>query len=127
MDAATFRTLYPEFASTSAYPDVVVTRWLGIAARRLTANRWADMLDDGIGLFTAHQLTMARRAALDVQKGSIPGTSAGVVSAKAVDKVSMSYDTGAATIDGAGFYNLSAYGTQFWQLARMIGIGGAQL
>lgn len=124
---ASFRANFPEFSDTTAYPDPRIAYWVGIAGIRLDACRWDTLLDHGTELFVAHNLVLSRQAAMAAAGGGVPGLASGPTSSEAVDKVSVSYDTGAAAIDGAGAWNLTAYGVQFLQLARLIGAGGVQL
>ena len=126
--AASFRAVYPAFANTTTYPDAQVTYWIAYADRLLyDIVRWADMRDDGIMMVVAHQLVLAARDALAAAAGGAPGSVAGAVSSKSVGGVSVSYDTSAAVLSNGGYWNLSAYGIQFWQLAMLVGIGGFQL
>ena len=125
---ASFRANFPEFASTADYLDATVSYWLGIGVRMLRPDRWVDLLDHGLELFTAHHIAIARQAFRAATAGGTPGANAGVVTSKTVDKVSVSYDAGSTTLDaGAGHWNATTYGVQFLQLARMAGPGGWQL
>lgn len=127
MDAATFRTDFPEFADTTAYPDATVNFWLGVGVLRLNPTRWVDLLDFGLELFTAHQLVIAKQNTDAAVFGGVPGTNTGAVSAESVDKVSVAYDVNIASEADAGYWNLSTYGTQFINLARMAGMGGIEV
>ena len=127
MDAATFRADFPEFADTTAYPNGQVNFWIAAASKLLNADRWADMLDLGAELFTAHHLTIGKRDQTAAAAGGIPGQVQGIQTSKAVDKVSASYDASAIAYDNAGFWNATSYGMRFFQLARMVGAGGVQL
>lgn len=127
VSATSFRVDFPEFASTGTYPDAMVNFWLGLAGKLLDPTRWDDLLDYGTELFVAHNLTLAARDQKSATAGGIPGAGGGVVASKAVDKVSVSYDTALAGIEGAGNWNLTTYGTRYIQLARMVGAGGVQL
>ena len=122
MDAATFRSDFPEFTDSSRFPDAQVNFWLGLGEKQLPESRWADLRDQGLELFVAHNLVLAAQAEKAKASGGLPGASSGVTSSKSVDKVSVSYDTGASLIDGAGHWNLTTYGTRFLWLARMIGV-----
>ena len=125
---ASFREHFPEFADAVIYPDATVSYWLGIGVKMLRADRWADLLDNGLELFTAHHTALARQAVQSSSSGAVPGANTGVVTGKTVDKVSVSYDAGSTTLDaGAGHWNATTYGVQFLQLARMAGSGGWQL
>ncbi|WP_230623740.1 DUF4054 domain-containing protein [Chromobacterium violaceum] len=127
MDAATFRQILPEFSDTTRYPDGEVNFWAGLANSILPADRWEDLLQQGTAFYIAHHLAMADDAAETASTGATPGQVRGPMTGESVDKVSASYDSGAAILDGAGFWNLTTYGIRFLTLARCIGAGGIQL
>lgn len=122
--AADFVAMYPEFADVTVYPTLRVTAYIGLAYEFLNQCKWRNQLDFGAGLWTAHQLAIGAQRAAAAANGGIPGTTGGVLQSKAVDKVSAGYDTGATTYEGAGFWNLTNYGTQLWDLMLMFGAGG---
>jgi hypothetical protein len=116
MDLELFRTHFPEFADTTKYPDAVLTYWSGFITTRLNVDRWADALDYGVELATAHYVKLITDSDMS-----------GVLTSKSVGDVSASYDI-ASTIEGnAGHWNSTKYGKLFVNLARIIGVGGAQL
>ncbi|MDG9784645.1 DUF4054 domain-containing protein [Metapseudomonas otitidis] len=127
MDANQFRQDFPEFADATKYPDSAVNFWLSIAIKTLPEDRWCDYLNMGLELFVAHNLTLAAQNQAVASVGGAPGQVKGPLSSKAVDKVSAGYDSGAVTLADGGFFNLTTYGIQFLQLARMVGSGGIQL
>ncbi|MET3654085.1 DUF4054 domain-containing protein [Dyella japonica] len=120
------RTDFPEFADTTAYPDSGVNLWLGLAAVTLPEDLWGAWWVIGQELFACHHLVLAAQASEDVADGNTPGEVTGATSAKAVDKVSVSYDPSTVSLTDGGFWNMSRYGIQFLQFARMIGAGGRQ-
>lgn len=122
-----FRQNFPEFADTTKYPDWMVELWMRWAVIRLPEQRWLDLLPMGIQLFTAHNLVLAARAVQAAATGATPGVVTGPVSSKSVDKVSVGYDVGTVALTDGGFWNMTTYGVQFLQLARMVGAGGVQL
>lgn len=122
-----FREVFPEFADTVKYSDASIEFELTIAASLVNPGRWGVLTDQAIGLCTAHFLVLGTRDEATAAVGGTPGQVTGPLSSKAVDKVSASYDTGAATIDDAGMWNLTTYGVRFLTLARMMGAGGMQL
>lgn len=122
MDEATFRAIYPEFRDVNAYPAAQVAFWLTASQARLDALRWGDMLDQGTALFMAHNIAISHLAGRGVA-----GSFSGPTASKSVGGASISYDTNSSTIEGAGAYNLTSYGKQFWDLAMMVGAGGVQL
>jgi len=123
------RTNFPEFASVTAFPEDQVAYWLTVASLMLTpaAARWGNVFDLGQQLFACHNLAIERGAQKSGAAGAVPGINAGPISAKTVDKVSVSYDTQAGIEVDGGHWNLTIYGTRFLRLARMIGSGGIQL
>lgn len=120
---ASFRTARPEFSSITDFPDATVSAQIASAGLRIKDDVWGDLSDLGIELLVAHNLSMGKRA----QRGGSTGSAGGLIASKSVDKVSISYDTSTYTFDGAGAFNLSIYGVEFWQLANMMGAGGWQL
>lgn len=126
MDAATFRTNFPEFADTTVYTNAQVNFWLSVAVSLVNADRWYDLYDQGVQLCLAHHLVLAVRNVKTTANGGMPGTVQGVQTAKAVDKVSVSYDASKIQNDDAGFWNMTAYGIQYWNLVQMVGAGGIQ-
>lgn len=127
MDIATFRTNCPEFTNTTTYPDAQVTLWLTVAGNRIDPGAWGVLADLGTQLFVAHNLALYARRQKVAAFGGIPGATQGVLTAKAVDKVSASYDAASTTHEDAGNWNATDYGVQFWEYAEMMGAGGAQL
>ncbi|UGB46994.1 DUF4054 domain-containing protein [Frateuria edaphi] len=127
MDAAQFRTDFPEFTSESTYPNATIALWLNVASLSLPADRWGTLLDIGTELFVAHHLATGARDQATAANGGVPGSVQGPVASKSVDKVSVSYDTGAMAIEGGDFWNGSRYGIEFLRMARMAGAGGIQL
>lgn len=126
-DVKSFRNDFPEFQDWNYYPDAQINFWLGIGNTLLNASAWGEILDHGLELFIAHHLAMARQNSAAAATGAVPGQATGVVTAKAVDKVSVAYDTSVGVLENAAHFNLTTYGTQFIYLARLVGAGGIQV
>lgn len=124
---ASFRADYPEFGDVTAYPDSGVTYWITIAGLLLNTCRWQNMLDVATELFVAHNLVLERQAQKSAANGAVPGLSTGPVSSKTVGPVTQAYDTTAGINQDAGHWNLSTYGTRFYQLMQMFGAGPIQV
>lgn len=122
---ATFTTDFPEFAG-SQYPVGWFNFWQSVGQKMLRTCVWQDMIYHGLALFIAHHMAVQLRNVKAAASGGDAGANTGPIANKSVDKVSVGYDTGAASIEGQGHWNLTTYGTQFIQLARMLGIGGVQ-
>lgn len=130
MDIAAFRDSFPQF-SAELVPDARVQFHLTVAGKLLPAKRWDDLLDQGLGLYVAHQLTLE----LEVRKaqGGTGGidAAAGPVTAETKTVGSMSHAVTRAGASGqgsalvnAGQYNNTIYGQQLWQLMQIVGAGG---
>lgn len=124
---ADFRAAFPEFTDSTVYTDPQVLFWFSVADKLLNAERWYDLIDQGKFLFTAHHLVIALRDQKSAAAGGVAGGIQGAVSSKSVDKVSVAYDNSRAQYDDAGFWNLTTYGLQYWNLVKMVGAGGIQL
>lgn len=120
-----FRAAYPVF-SEEEFPDTQVDWWLINCDWRFNKDRWAELYELGLFLLVAHNLTLQKASSLtptsgmDAAAGPISGTSrsAGGVS------ISTSRTGNSATASsGAGQYNLTVYGQQYWDLARLVGAG----
>ncbi|UIA94548.1 DUF4054 domain-containing protein (plasmid) [Erwinia tracheiphila] len=127
MDAVTFRTDFPEFTDPAVYPDAQINFYLKLSEKMLNVQRFGDVFPFAQELYVAHYMTLYAQNMEAVASGSAPGEMTGPTSSMSVDKVSIGYDTGAATMPGAGFWNLTTYGVQFWQMLMMFGAGGIQL
>lgn len=122
---ATFRQDFPEFADTTTYPDSLINFWLGIGEIRLNPV-WGTLINQGLELFTAHFISISALNQKTVAAGGIPGIQRGVISAESAE-ISVSYDTAAATLKDMGHWNLTTYGTQFVELANLVGMGPIQV
>lgn len=115
-----FRLDFPEF-TVELYPDRAVQRRLNLGALYFKGYLWSneELRKQVIGLYTAHYLKLQGSIA---QGGSgVNGETMGVVASKSVDGVSVSYDTSQGTQEGAGHYNLTAYGRELWELLQIVG------
>ena len=115
------------------YSDALITFWLGVASNLVDPTRWGALANQGTALLTAHYLVLANNAAQDSAAqmaaggAGMMGGIVGPESEKDVDGVRLIQDVTSVTIAGAGNFNLTQYGVQYWQLARMMGAGGMQV
>lgn len=135
--AEDFAKDYPEFADPEVYNPAMVKWWLTFAAKFINQDRWGapgtggegerTEFDYGQELYAAHQIVLEKRAFDESQLGAAPGVATGVINSKSVDKVSVGFDTGAATELNAGHWNLTIYGIRFKRLADSFGAGPVQV
>lgn len=125
---ADFRAAFPQFADTTKFPDPQIAFRLNLAdvllSEKLTGKALFPYF---VELFVAHYMVLWQADNNSAQVGGAGGSTNGVQASKSVDKVSVSYDTGATLNPDAGFWNNSRYGAEFWQLITMFGAGGRQL
>ncbi len=125
--AASFVVDFPEFADATLYPVGQINFWLTAASLLLPVARWTTLLDLGTELYVAHNLVIERKAQAEAANGAPPGVSTGPIANKSVDKASVGYDTTTASVEDAGHWNLTTFGTRFISLARMVGAGPIQV
>lgn len=123
---ASFRVNFPEFASDVTYPDGEVQFWLDLGVL-LCGPRWGNLLDYGVQLFMAHNLSLQFNASQSGSSGQAPGSIVGPITSGTVDKVSYSRDPGAAMDPANGHWNLTTYGLRYIRLVRMVGAGPVQV
>ena len=137
-----FLSVYPQYGSiivtnpdgstttTDKVPPYVREMFLAMANSTVLEKRWKDSWKYGMCLFLAHHchLYMQTSAPVDALIGKVMslGKPQGLASSKSVGDVSVSYDFG--TISEAlarwGTWNLTTYGQQFANYARLLGKGG---
>lgn len=130
MDIEAFRQAFPHFTEQNA-PAARLRFFLALAKKQLPPERWGDLLDDGIALLTAHNLSLEAEIVKDKTGAGAIAAAAGPVTSESKTVGSMSKSvsrSGAAaqgtSLVGAGNYNATIYGQQFWQLAQIVGAGG---
>ncbi|MFG1417179.1 DUF4054 domain-containing protein [Xanthobacter sp. V0B-10] len=123
VDYATFVAVFPEFASPATFPEAQVAFWLGQAPNQLSARRFGANFELACMLFAAHNLALGAKDAKAAAFGGVGGGASGVTSSKTVDKVTVSYDTGATTIAGAGAWNATSYGTRLYKMIQAANTG----
>ena len=123
LSRADFWQLYPEFADKDRFPIVALDMYLAEAYRELNAQRFGAGLDFAAGLFVAHYLALRSRDAMAAASGGAIGQAQGPIASKTVDKVSVSYDTGATADPRAGAWNATVYGQQLWARMKAVGSG----
>jgi hypothetical protein len=113
----TFKARYTEFASTS---DARVQVYIDDAELEMNEAQWGDLYDRGLSALTAHLLSIADKNAASGGAGtSLPGALVG----RSVGSVSIQFATSASGGTSSDFYLSTAYGTDYWRLAQMVGLG----
>lgn len=120
---ATFRSTFPEFSDVVKYPDSMLAFWSSLATAQVNPTRWGLQADNGIMLYTAHEVTLAAQNQRASKVGGIPGGVIGPANTKTVGSVTVGYDTAQIEEKDAGWWNLTIYGKQFIRLARIFGSG----
>lgn len=127
---ALLRQNFPEFSDTAKYPDAQIQYWLTLSVSFLSRCVWLDdnIFDFGTQLFAMHYLSLFQKNLLTASAGGVPGGSVqGPVTSKTVDKVSVAYNATLVALENGGQWNMTTYGIQFLQIARMVGMGGIQM
>lgn len=124
---ATFRSAFTEFQDTSKYPDAMIDVWSALAIEQVNPCRWKSQTDLGVMLYTAHECVLASQNAATANNGGAPGAQSGPANSKTVGTVTVAYDTQQTAEKNAGYWNLTTYGKQFFNLTRKFGAGSVQL
>ncbi len=128
MLVADFRANFPEFSDTAVYKDAQITFQSVFAEKITSKDAWCDAWSNGVMLLTAHLLVIAVANQKAAKIGGIPGGSnSGATASKQVGDTSISYDTNNAAELGAGFYNSTNYGRQYWHYLMLFGTGALQI
>ena len=126
-EVGAFRASFPEFTDTIAYPDDMINFWSGFAVIQVSQCVWKSAWLQGVSLYTAHEITLARQNLKASGSGGTPGTSGGIANTKTVGSATVGYDTVSSAEKDGGYWNLTNYGKQFLRLARIFGAGAIQL
>jgi hypothetical protein len=122
-----FRTSFPEFSDTVAYPDSQIEFWAGLASQQVRPNIWGGCWFRGVSLYVAHEITISALNVKSAQAGGAPGTSGGIANTKTVGSATIGYDTTSTAEKDAGHWNMTSYGKQFIRLVRIFGAAAIQL
>jgi hypothetical protein len=124
---ASFRGAFPAFANMTTFTDPQINFWLGFASHFFNIPRWGDLLDYGVMLFVAHNLSLEFNSIQSAGRGLNPGFVTGPVTSGSVDKVSYSRDVSSALDPKNGHWNLSIYGLRYIRMVALIGAGPIQV
>lgn len=127
MNIAQFRLDFPEFTDTARYPTTQIMFWSNVGDQLLNECVWGDLKPFALELYTAHQITLAAQNELTATNGGFPGQSGGIANNKTVGSVSVGYDSNVTSYANAGWWNLTNYGKQLYNLIRLFGAGCIQL
>lgn len=115
-DIAKFRAAFPAFADVAIYPDMQIEIWADMAAC-LISEAGCECRDTLIMLMVAHIGQLQTLAAAGEN-------ATGVVTASAIDKVSVSFSA-PPFVDGWGYWlGLTPYGQQLNAMLSACAIGG---
>jgi hypothetical protein len=116
-----FRLLIPAMGDPTKFSDALIQTWINMCP--INCCVWGTRFQLGQALWTAHEIAKLGPGGLAMNStGGI-----GVISSKGVGPVSVSYDNHIGEEPGAGQYNLTIYGRQFWSMLRLLPIGPIQI
>lgn len=126
---SSIRQNFPAFSDSVKYTDAQMQFWITISSSFIDPCTWLDenLRDLGTQFFVLHYITIAAEDNKTSAAGGNPGQIKGPYTNKTVDKVSVGYAAALVALEGGGQWNLTKYGVQFLQIARMVGMGGIQM
>lgn len=123
LDIATFRTLFPEYANVTTYPDALITIKWGLALGYVSDRNCGRLRDDqreyAIYLVVAHLLRMDAMIASGGGLGD-----GGVVQSATIDKVSVALVPPPVTSAWDWWLQQTPYGSQLLALLSAASVGG---
>lgn len=122
-----FRKHYPEFGSIENYPNSAVEYYLTWATILMNPERWLSALPLAVELYAAHFLSEEYAAFQNSRLNQPAGSISGPVSARSVDKVSLTYDVNSVVDTDAGDWNQTIYGRRLWRMVMIAGMGPIQV
>lgn len=116
------RILYPEFASLTAYTDVVVDLFLGWAALELDALTWGTHFERGSLALAAHMMAISKRSAAAATAAL--GASSGGIASMSTDQESIAFQAPPQVASaGDGSLGSTVYGLEFIRLRERVVAG----
>jgi hypothetical protein len=127
--ADTFLAEYPQF--TDNVPDAMITRYIAMAQATIAYDRWFELWEYGMGLYTAHLCTIYLQtvgaAGESAEDAAAYGQTAGAITSMKEGDVSVAFDHDALTkgTEAWGMWNSTSYGRLLVSHARLLGKGGS--
>lgn len=120
-DLATFRILFPEFASI---PDAIIQLWLDDAIDTLNESTWGKCYAKAVLYYSAHNLSynqITQSQSSVTSGGQVTNTPISVVESASDEKLSISYGINQSSTNGSpyeAFLQLTPYGQYYAALKR---------
>jgi hypothetical protein len=121
-DDALFRAQFPAFASTTTYPEALLSGYWSQASCYVSAHDYGRLIGDCRQL-ALNQLT-AHLAILGAELTADPAGGTGIVSASSIDKVSVTLQIPASRGPFVAWLNKTGFGQQLAALLRVKSTGG---
>ena len=94
VSSSDFRAVFPEFTSTTAYPDALINAHIALAGCYISTQNYGDLDFNArayaIELMAAHLLTLDLKASAGTSGGGLAATAGGQVISASIDGVSVS-------------------------------------
>mgnify|MGYP000849669075 FL=1 len=120
MTPADFKAVYPEFAAKA---DEVVQAKITLADPHFDADRWDDLLTQGMAAWVAHALVCADLDAAVLAASAGSPSEVGATKLRAGDtEISTDGRVAVTQMKGSPFLR-TAYGQQYLAMRRMVGLG----
>jgi hypothetical protein len=115
MTPSEFKARFPAF---DAVDDTRIQMFLDISAKYMDESRWDDLYSEGLGLLTAHKITMSDR-----QNTGAAGASADDTTSEKAGDVSFTRDAGLLAKQAENPHMATTYGQEYLFLVAQVGIG----
>jgi hypothetical protein len=122
-----FRQSFMAFGDEQQFPPSEIQYWITLAYKLHNSERWGDLLDHGVSMYVAHNVTIELGGRSAAAAGGSPGALQGPVTSGSADGVSYSRDLSGVLDADAGHWNLTHYGLRWRGLVKMVGAGPLQI
>lgn len=119
-DIDAFRVNFPDFSSTTTYPDSMLTYWGTIAVTLHSYDVFRDMYDYVTSLYVAHKSILQAGNIAESANNAVPNQFSGSLSGATIDGITTNYTSSSAgTFKNSGDFTETLYGRQYLDVLNM--------
>jgi hypothetical protein len=119
-DINAFRENFPDFSSTTTYPDSMLTYWGAIALALHSYGVFTDLYDHVTSLYVAHKSILQAGNIAESAGNAVPNQVSGALTGATVGNVTTNYASSqASTFKSSGDFVETVYGRQYLDLLNM--------
>ncbi len=119
-DVEQFRENFPDFSSTTTYPDSMLVYWGAIAYALHSYEVFTTLYDHVTSLYVAHKAILQAGNVSESSGNAVPNQFSGAISGTTVRDVTVNYvPSQASTFKSGGDFTETVYGRQYLDVLNM--------